>query len=443
MESPLTRREALGAIGGAGAAGLAGCFDLLADDPQRLEGWPSYRYDAANSGRNPDATGPKADLEIAWQQDLEPPDDGVPIELSSPIVLGDRVIVAFDFDRGVSRETHVIAVDRETGERDWAETVELAPGGSNEAVAMPSQTLESDGVAVYLVTLDGGPTLRALDPATGDERWNASIERQLYSPPTADGGSLYAGERTYAVFDTDDGDLERRYEWERDGSVRRLTSEFPPTVTEDAVYAGVADTLRATDRADGSPLWTAESPFDSRVDDGGTPFNPPVVGDDVVYAVASDSVRADTGGGIVALSAADGDQLWSFLPDGAESDTEGRRPSEVRSGMAGLPLVFEETDTICAIGTERGERTCFGLAAEDGTVRWDLEGAGGLVPVAADGVVYTFGGDGIVAIDHTDGSTIGTGEIDLDERTHIAHTPAIVDDHLYVNTSEGAVAIGP
>lgn len=447
MVPPSTRREALGAIAGVGAAGLAGCSDVFADDPtedpKRFEGWPSYRYDAANSGRNPDATGPKGDLEAAWRQGLESPDDGSLSDYSCPIVLGERVIVAFDFDLETTRETRVIAVDRETGERDWSETFELAPDGSNEKVAMPSRTLESDGVAVSLVTLDGGPTLRALDPETGDERWSASLERQLYSPPTADGDSLYAGERTYAVFDADGGDLERRYEWEKDGSVRRLTNEFPPTVAEDVVYAGVADTLRATDRADGSLLWTAESPFDSRADDGGIPFNPPVVGDDVVYAVAGDAVRADTGSGIVALSAADGDQLWSFLPDGAESDTDGGSSSGTRSGLSGLPLAFEETDTVCVAGLEGDERTFFGLEAEDGSVRWDRGGVGGLVPVAADGVVYTSGEGGIVAIDHADGSVIGTGALDFGERTRIAHTPAIVDERLYVNTSEGAVAIGP
>ncbi|ADB60215.1 Pyrrolo-quinoline quinone beta-propeller repeat protein [Haloterrigena turkmenica DSM 5511] len=423
MESPLTRRETLGAIAGAGAVGAAGCLDVLSDDQTRLEGWPSYRYDAANSGRNPDAAGPNGDLETAWKQDLEPPGDGYPSELSCPFVLGERVIVAFDFDGGVSRETHVIAVDRETGEQDWSETFELAPDGSNAATAMPSRTLESDGVAVYLVTLDGGPTLRALDPESGDERWQASIERQLYSPLTADGGSLYAGERTYAVFDADDGDLERRYEWERDGSVQRLTNEFPPTVTEDVVYASVADTLRATDRDDGSLLWSAESPFDSKVDDGGVPLTQPVVGDDAVYAIAGDSVRADAGGGIVALSTNDGDQLWSFQPDPTESDADGNGPSASRSGVAGLPLVFEESETICAIGFEGGERTFFGLEAEDGSVRWDL--------------------DGIVAIDPADGSTVGSGTLDLGERANVAHTPAIADDRLYVNTSEGAVAIGP
>lgn len=447
MESPLTRRKTLGAIGVAGAAGLAGCSDVFADDPKpddlkRFEGWPSYRYDAANSGRNPDAIGPKADLETAWQQDLEPPGDGVLTEFSCPLVLGTRVIVAFDFDGG-GRETHVIAVDRETGEEDWSESFELAPDGSNAATAMPSRTLESDGVAVYLVTLDGGPTLRALDPETGDERWQAALERQLYSPLTADGDSLYAGERTYAVFDADDGDLERRYEWERDGSVQRLTNEFAPTVTEDVVYASVADTLRATDRSDGSLLWSAESPFDSSGEDGGIPFTQPVVGDDAVYAIAGDSVRADAGGGIVALSADDGDQSWSFQPDPSESDADGDDPSASRSGVAGLPLVFEESETICAAGFEGGERTFFGLEAEDGTVRWELDGIGGLVPVVADGVVYTSGEGGIVAIDPADGSTVGSGSLDLDERTNVAHTPAIAEDRLYVNTSEGAVAIGP
>lgn len=447
MVSPFTRREALGAIAGVGTVGLVGCSDVFAndptDDPKRFEGWPSYRYDAANSGRNPDATGPNGDLEVAWRQDLELPGDGPPSDYSCPIVLGERVIVAFDFDLGTSRETRVIAVDRETGERDWIETFELAPDGSNEAVAMPSRTLESDGVAVFLVTLDGGPTLRALDPETGDERWNASLERQLYSPSTAAGDSLYAGERTYAVHDADDGDLERRYEWEKDGSVQASTGTFAPTVTEDVFYAGVAGTLRATDRTDGSRLWTVESPFDSRGDDNGVPFNPPVVGDEAVYAVAGDAVWADIGGGIVALSADDGDQLWSFLPDGAESDTEEGSSSETRSGLSGLPLAFEESDTICVAGVKGGDRTFFGLEAEDGTVRWDREGIGGIVPVAADGVVYTSGEGGIVAIDHADGSEIGTVAEAFDEGTGIAHTPAIVDERLYVNTTEGAVAIGP
>ncbi|MCU4974472.1 PQQ-binding-like beta-propeller repeat protein [Halobacteria archaeon AArc-m2/3/4] len=444
MEQYPTRRSILATVVGTGALGLAGCLGGSTAGVDEPSGdWPSFRYDAANTGRNPDATGPTENLEMSWGYDIESlrPDVG-PSHVSSPIVLGDRVFVAFDFRVGTGHElgTHVVAIDRETGDEDWLESFEYEPEQGRGATATPAQTLESDGETLFIATIvDEESTLRGLDPETGKERWSTPLGEVLHSAMTVASGSLYAGEYTFAAFDATDGHREHQYEWDGNYGRPRSVDQYPPTVDDDAVYVGVEDTLYAWDRDDGSQLWTIESPFESWTDDGGTWFNQPVVSDDVVYAATGDIAAQDLGG-LVAVSSEDGEFLWKTQPDREPGKPTADVPTPEYAAIYGLPIVLE--DTICATGVEYGERGLFGIDREDGSIRWFREDVSTIALVAGDDVVYAHYNGAIVAIDPTDGEVLAGGSLEIDTAQPEGQFPAVVDDHLYVATTDRVGAFG-
>ncbi|GAB3018549.1 PQQ-binding-like beta-propeller repeat protein [Natronobiforma cellulositropha] len=443
-----TRRAVLASGSVALALGLAGCTSSL---PGQSGGdstaeWPSFRHDASNTGSNPDSPGPGPDLEIDWSVDVEPAAfESLDIELpphdiSSPLVLGDRVFVAFDF-RGTletGSRTRLVALDRDGGGREWVEEFPFEPDSGE--TPPPALTLESDGETLFLATKEAaGWSLRGLDPATGEEHWRESLEEPLHSSVTAFDGSLYAGGSALTVFDASDGSLEFRDEWDGpDGDDhRRWWFSNRPTVTDEAVYVGVGDRLRALDRDDGSLRWEGTSPFDSSTSEGGTWVSSPVVVDEVVYAATGGLDSLDLGG-LVAYSAADGERLWKTQPARASLEEGESSEDEQFAGLYGLPVVVD--DTVCAYGREYGEWGLFGLDAVDGSIRWyqDEVGSTGLA-AGSDGTVYVHAAGGVAAVDPSDGDVLATAALDGSPLPYVQY-PAVVDDRLYVATSEGVGA---
>lgn len=69
-----SRRRLLAGVG-VGAVGLSGgrhLFDAPVSTTSDVEtDWPMARYDPSGTGYNPNATGPKDGVEVAWQRDTE------------------------------------------------------------------------------------------------------------------------------------------------------------------------------------------------------------------------------------------------------------------------------------------------------------------------------------------------------------------------------------
>src|SRR6056297_2162677 len=66
-----SRRQTLAGIGLAAAGLVGGDATTAAQSPSATLDWPMARYDAAGTGYNPDASGPKDDPQVAWAGDLE------------------------------------------------------------------------------------------------------------------------------------------------------------------------------------------------------------------------------------------------------------------------------------------------------------------------------------------------------------------------------------
>lgn len=324
--------------------------------------WPTYRFDAANTGYNPDGTGVR-DARRYWR--LRPAgtpsvSDGVLFNLSAydrdatalarrdpataevrsatelvgygvnspPTVVGDRVFVTTFI------EAFCVAADRD--DVIWRgpemDGIHGSPTVADGAVFVNSSGFKSVS-----------PHLRAFDAATGAERWRYDTGSESKSTPAVADGRVFVngrdglhavdaatGERLYAVPETggrwaspavSDGTVyvvaNRREENElfaldaADGSVRwryrspELGSE-PPVVGDGRVYVSGEDGVVALDADDGTAVTTVGR------------FGRPVarVGD-VVYAV---------GDGTLYAMDADGDgQLWSYRTEEVQiSDTIGR-----------------------------------------------------------------------------------------------------------------------
>ena len=195
MNRPLSRREWLASCA-SGAALLTLPRELPAQTAAAEPGWPIFRGDAALTGVGASSSLP-ATPKLLWSFEAES-------EPTSPVVMGDRVVVA-------TRDGDLISLDFNAGKQVWRTKVEAgfegaptcAPGlvvlpdleGSIHAFAsldgkkLWSHTTEgkseikasvavASGVAV-VGSYDG--TLHALNLADGKQRWVHESEAQIHS----------------------------------------------------------------------------------------------------------------------------------------------------------------------------------------------------------------------------------------------------------------------
>ena len=210
--------------------------------------------------------------------DLREPIEGAPVltkrMIYAPVAAGKHTLVAHDF------------VD---GRRVWA----LRLGPHQAGLLLEGGTLVAAG-------MDG--TVRALDPADGATRWEATPDSTagFFATPVALDAS------TIAVAD-DEGrvtalDLAT-------GTTRWTHTLGAPSYETPAFHDGrlfvptTRGRLWALDAATGAEVWTAD------VENDGVRMSPPAVAGDRVFVGASD-------GRLRALDASTGDVVWSFRSDG-------------------------------------------------------------------------------------------------------------------------------
>ncbi|MFE1808919.1 PQQ-binding-like beta-propeller repeat protein [Streptomyces sp. NPDC059533] len=200
---------------------------------------------------------------------------------------------------------HVVAAD--TGKQRWVEPADGTRGGVRAlAVAGPSLYAVSD------------EDVRALDAATGKQRWQVSASGGAAHIEVASGtvyvscesdepGVEYAEEHaTLFALEADTGNIKWQYR-----SANPLRSD--PAVSGDTVYIGSWDNqLHALDAVSGTSKWA----YDAREPIGSTP----VVADGVVYATTQY-------GTVVAVDARTGDEVWR--DDAPKYGTGGRAPQVV------------------------------------------------------------------------------------------------------------------
>jgi hypothetical protein len=443
MDTSLRRRSVLRALGATGAAALAGCpagiGESAAFDPGETD-WPSARFGPRNTAVHPSASGPSGDLSVAWTAGYREGSDasaGVRA-LSSPIVLDGSVFAAADVNDDSGWQTVVSAFDLATGDRQWERSLPVSDA-DGEGETSPARTLGSDGEYLVVGRLSDVPGLAALSPADGETVWEASLETPFESPITADGGSLVVGDRLLATYDADDGSRESRYAPGEDPLWRNY---YPPTVTEDTIFATDRDEIHAVDRESGERRWTATNDFYSVLyQERGAPFNSPVDVDGVAYAVCGRSINRDTGG-MVAIDVEDGSELWTAIPEGDDPQSyEGENDEFEQAAFYGMPLVLD--DTVYVQGMGRGEWGFFAVDTSDDSVeRMDTDG--GLV--AADGLVYgVTAEDGKLtasAVDPSADERVGSATVEQWDEPWIG-PQAVAGEYYVAATNDGLAAFGP
>jgi outer membrane protein assembly factor BamB len=336
--------------------------------------WPTARYDAANTGFNPDASGPTGDVELAWRQ-------SACTEAASGVVVSDGRAYAGglvvdgatgraiggDWDAHMHTPTVVDgtlytsahdleARDAATGELEWTFETDVDAG------ALPAPTV-SAGTVYVLGSIDD-PVVYAVDAETGDERWRVRTDGDVDVPVAVAGGVVYAVDEAATVYALDGATGEERWRATREAGIRRSA----PVVADGRVYLGSADggvlALRASD---GATVWRRQVAAPDVGLDG-----PLAVADGTLYAV-------DPGGILAALDASTGRPRWHRSLD---------------ASRLGTPAV---ADGVVYLGTSSG--AVLAVDAGDGRVRWRVEtrevlfgdytraGVSGS-PAVVDGVAY-------------------------------------------------------
>lgn len=268
MGRGVTRRDVLSGLGVGVVGSLAGCHEAAVPDDESVAGdWPTFGYDAANTGVSPDSPGPSDPAE-RWRFTLDRE------ATASPAVVGDTVYV--DTLGG-----HTYALGAATGERRWLARASFPLFG----------TPAVDDGTVYVT--DGGGYLHALaeggwagDPEgtarpAGEFLWQVRGHAGFTASPTVAGGSVYLGtyEGDLHAFDAADG-TER---WRTDVG-HGITGA--PAVAAGTVYLGtLGHELRAVAVADGTTRWTVPT-------GGSVPASPAVAGESVYVATEGGEVLA-------------------------------------------------------------------------------------------------------------------------------------------------------
>jgi outer membrane protein assembly factor BamB len=250
--------------------------------------------------------------------DLHEPIEGAPVlterVIYAPVAAGKHTIVAQDFVEGrrlwalragphqaglflagntlvaAGLDGTVRALDPADGAIRWEATPDSAGGFLATPVAL--------GPDVIAVADDRG-RVTALDLATGATRWTETLEAPVYETPAARGGRLFVPTTRgrFIALSAATGAVE----WVAEAGDEEVKFS-PPAVAAGLVVVGASDgQLRALDAASGETVWTyrAEGNFVAA----------PLIAGDVVYAGALDQH-------LYALDRATGDELWQHAFDG-------------------------------------------------------------------------------------------------------------------------------
>lgn len=396
---PRSRRQFLQSGAAAGVASVAGCVFGFGNGSECSDGrtrhetditlpqtaaWPTYHYDAANTGYNPDTSGPRDDVEVTWRY-------SACTEAESGVVVGDGRAYAGG-----------LVVNGRTGEAiggDWH--------GHMSTPTIANETL-------YVSAFD----LEARDPTTGESRWTfqTDVDRGSLPAPTVASGTVYVpgsiDDPTLYAVDAEDG----RERWRFDASA---DIDAPVAAVGGTVYlVDGANTLYALDAATGDERW-------QRIQERDVSRSAPVVANDRIYLGSWD-------GGVHALRTADGSTDWRQQGEG--TDFRIRGPVAVAgetvfaAGREGTITALDATDGRVKWAVSTG-------AYELGP------------PAVADGVVYVgaaaqSGAGMLLALDGTTGEErwrVETREVLFGDYTRagINRSPAVVDDVVYVATAPG------
>ncbi len=271
----------------------------------------------------------------------------------------------------------------------------LLVGGSSRIPLVPQMVAEQLDLPVRV---DAHPKLvvaRGAARRSGLARAPASARRPAPAPGTA---PRPAPSRPATPPDADDGD--------GDGSGGILPKALAAVVALAVVGAGV--------------WW-----FALRDDDGGTASPSSSTAAATVGPETTATGTTVTGGSVVPVA----DSVPTGSTEVPTRPIAWRVPTGAPMASVRGPAI---ADGSVVFGSQDG--SVYRVAAADGTVEWQQQ-VSDLVfssPVVADGVVYTGGSDGVVALDLADGATRWTAAAGAAARS----SPTVVDDVVYVGSDD-------
>lgn len=391
------RRRVL-ASGALALAGLLGGYAAVSGRSEATAGdWPMARYDAAGTGHNPDASGPKDDMQLAWEGRLE---DTGGFAIDPPVVAGGTVyagnadLTAFDAASGDERFSYGTAY-------------RSSPAYASPSVYRTGTLTVSTADGIAGLNADGGLTL--FGAQFGANRWHgpetapsSAAETSARPPPVPVDGTVYAAGPDGEVVALGANDGSERWRRRIDAGDGQGVEARRPAVRDGTVFVtGRPSKVRAFDAETGDLVWDDE--HDERF------VLPPTATDD--------GVVVPTRGGLTVYEADGGDVRWS---------------RDLEANATGGAVAVADGRVFFADGTESLHARDLETGAEAWTVPFTREAA----PVVADGVVYVTGGYDLTALDAATGDRLFTRETDW-----FFSQPAIGDGTLYVVDGDRVLAL--
>lgn len=389
-------------LAGAGAtlAGLVGGHAVADQAGAESADWPMARYDAARTGYNPDSSGPKDDVQIAWEQARDASSNGV----VPPIVHEDTLYVVGGSVAALEAETGALEFTRDGAYHSSPARAE-ADVYRTETLAVSSP----DGLAG--LNAGGGIRLPLIGSRFGLERWHGPSEASRSSilgppnapPPVAVDDTIYAavpGRNDLVALTASDGTERWRV------SHGAGTGIYGPAVGDGTVYVvGYANELGVYDAETGENRWIAEIDVLNAY--------APTVADEGVVVPGRESVTC--------LETDDGSVRWTYDHDGNVSDAD-RAAAAVANGRV---FLVDGVGSLHAIDLESGEAV------------WTASFGGMASPVVADGVVYvTRRTVGIDAFDAATGEPRWTFDVEWP-----TSSPIVSGGRLYVAQNRRVLAL--
>ena len=353
--------------------------------------WPQFHYNAAHTGFNAaERTITRRNvprLRQAWAATA-----GASIEGS--VAVGDGL--AF-----VGSDDNVLHAYRADGSEAWSQALE----NHSAFVASPAAT----GNTVFAYS--SSAVVTALDAATGELRWNASVSGVLGAfpgSPTLAGGLLYVVPYELVALDAATGETR----WTRPSVGCFICS---PAVAKGILYVGAGPAsgrrLLALDARSGAARWSFRP-------QAGTDFSwsasPAVAGSRVFQAAFVG--RGTKKYSLYAFTASTGKRVWK-APVGSSELLTSSSPAVAN----GVVYYVSPGNRIYALRASNGKRLWSRTIATSASS-----------PVVAGGVVYFGAGLTVYALDARTGKTLWRGHTTADPSD-----PAVTGGTLYIGSGDG------
>ncbi len=333
--------------------------------------------------------------------------------VSSPPIVAGGVVYAMD------GSDQVRAFDTERGKQIWR--IRFDAPSKRDREARGGGLAFADG---QLFATTGFGYISALDSATGEEAWRRELSGPLHSPPTADGGRVFAVTIDNELFALDAATGAVLWTYQSLSEPARVLTTRAPAVQGDVVIApfssGEVVALRAEN---GRELWNTGL---ARQGGGNTALSAlndvagsPVLAGDYVFAVSHS-------GSLSALNANTGERIWSQPAGGVNTPW-----------LAGEYLFVVTNEAEVAA-----------VSARDGRVAWirQLERyknpkkrAGRVAwtgPVLAGGRLVLTNSEGdMLLLSPEDGSTVGEQRIG----DAVFVPPVVAEDTVFVLTDDASL----